>query len=201
MVAVLIDEGGLTRSSVVEDEFQISNQFGGISNTWIISDNLEELEEPQERKEDIIEIKNQSISSTALTSRNAENLFWVGRLSEERTLVLTSFLKIIFNRLNENVSSHGNSPEFLVVLLKAVTHLTQTYPGFVGEDGGEMRLFFEKLELIPLINDSKKKVANFNVQSLLYTINHISEKWNNMILKEYLIEESLVSLKASNRKN
>jgi antibiotic biosynthesis monooxygenase (ABM) superfamily enzyme len=27
-------------------------------------------------------------------------------------------------------------PEFLVVLLKA-THLTQTYPGFVGEDGVE----------------------------------------------------------------
>jgi uncharacterized circularly permuted ATP-grasp superfamily protein len=68
-------KGGLTCSSVVEDKFQISNQFGGISkDTWIISDNLEELEEPQEQ-EDIIE-KNQSISiSTALTSRNAENLF------------------------------------------------------------------------------------------------------------------------------
>jgi uncharacterized circularly permuted ATP-grasp superfamily protein len=32
-------KGGLTRSSVVEDKFQISNQFGGISkDTWIISD-------------------------------------------------------------------------------------------------------------------------------------------------------------------
>lgn len=201
-------KGGLTRSSVVEDKFQISNQFGGISkDTWIISDNLEELEEPQERQEDIIEIKkNNPISiSTALTSRNAENLFWVGRLSE-RTLVLTSFLKIIFNRLNENVSSHGKKqPEFLVVLLKAVTHLTQTYPGFVGEDGEEDETVFEKplAELIPLINDSKKEGSlTYNVQSLLYTINHISEKWNNDTKGIiYLIEESLVSLKASNEQN
>jgi uncharacterized alpha-E superfamily protein len=46
--------------------------------------------------------------STALTSRNAENLFWVGRLSE-RTMALTSSLKNNFNRLNENVSSNGNN--------------------------------------------------------------------------------------------
>jgi hypothetical protein len=48
--------------------------------------------------------------------------------------VLTSFLKIIFNRLNENVSSHGKATEFLVVFcLKAVTHLTNLS---WSEDGG-----------------------------------------------------------------
>jgi hypothetical protein len=36
-------------------------------------------------------------------------------------------------------------PEFLVVLLKAVTHLTQTYPGFVGEDGVKRRLLLKTL--------------------------------------------------------
>jgi uncharacterized circularly permuted ATP-grasp superfamily protein/uncharacterized alpha-E superfamily protein len=201
-------KGGLTRSSVVEDKFQISNQFGGISkDTWIISDKLQELKEPQEQLEHSIEIKkpNPISISTALTSRNAENLFWVGRLSE-RTMALTSFLKIIFNRLNENVSSHGKKqPEFLVVLLKAVTHLTQTYPGFVGEDGVEDEAAFEKplAELIPLINDSKKEGSlTYNVQSLLYTINHISEKWNNDTKGiVYLIEESLISLKAANAQN
>jgi hypothetical protein len=39
--------------------------------------------------------------------------------------------------------------QFLVVLLKAVTHLTQTYPGFVGEDGVEEEAAFENpMELI-----------------------------------------------------
>ncbi|MFT4983538.1 MAG: putative circularly permuted ATP-grasp superfamily protein [Flavobacterium sp.] len=201
-------KGGLTRSSAVEDKFQISNQFGGISkDTWIISDSPQELQKPQEQQQHSIEVKrtNQVSISTALTSRNAENLFWVGRLSE-RTMALTSFLKIIFNRLNENVSSNGKKqPEFLVVLLKAVTHLTQTYPGFVGEDGVEEEAAFEKplAELIPLINDPKKEGSlTYNIQSLLYTINHISEKWNNDTKGIiYLIEESLIGLKICNEHN
>jgi uncharacterized circularly permuted ATP-grasp superfamily protein len=36
MVQLQSNERGLTRSSVEEDKFQISNQFGGISkDTWI----------------------------------------------------------------------------------------------------------------------------------------------------------------------
>jgi uncharacterized circularly permuted ATP-grasp superfamily protein len=49
-------KGGLTRSSVVEDKFQISNQFGGISkDTWIISDEGQESREQEQ--EHNIEIK------------------------------------------------------------------------------------------------------------------------------------------------
>jgi len=201
-------KGGLTRSSVTEDEFQISNQFGGISkDTWIISDSLQEQQEQQEQQDLILEIKkaNQIAGSTVLTSRNAENLFWIGRLSE-RTMVLTGFLKIIFNRLNENVSRRGNKqPEFLIVLLKAVTHLTQTYPGFVGENGVEDETVFDKplTELIPLINDSKKEGSvAYNVQSLLYSINRVSEKWNQDTKRIInLIEESLAGIKVSSAYN
>lgn len=200
-------QGGLTRSSVVEDAFQISNQFGGISkDTWIVSDELQEQQEQQEQQQ-VIEIKktHQIAKSSVLTSRNAENLFWVGRLSE-RTLILTSFLKIIFNKLNENVSSKGKKqPEFLIILLKALTHLTQTYPGFVGEEGEEDEAVFEKplIELIPLINDPKKEGSvAYNVQSLLYSVNHISEKWNHDTKRIiHLIEESFVSLKECNVNN
>ncbi|WP_418262122.1 circularly permuted type 2 ATP-grasp protein [Flavobacterium faecale] len=198
-------QGGLTRSSVVEDKFQISNQFGGISkDTWVITDTLPEIKEQTSFQEQLIDVKKSSqISrSTALTSRNAENLFWVGRLSE-RTMALTSFLKIIFSRLNENVNSHGKKqPEFLIVLLKAVTHLTQSYPGFVGEDGEEDETVFEKplAELISLINDPKKEGSvTYNVQSWLYSINHISEKWNQDTKRIIgLIEDSLTGLKESN---
>ena len=201
-------QGGLTRSSVVEDKFQISNQFGGISkDTWIVTDNLREQQEQPKPLDDIIEVKKSSqvSKSTALTSRNAENLFWVGRLSE-RTMVLTGFLKIIFNKLNENVSNHGKKqPEFLIVLLKALTHLTQSYPGFVGEDGVEDETVFEKplSELISLIKDPKKEGSvAYNVQSLLYSINHISEKWNQDTKRIIsLIEDSLAGLQESNSNN
>ncbi|WP_348797734.1 circularly permuted type 2 ATP-grasp protein [Flavobacterium adhaerens] len=175
-------QGGLTRSSAVKDKFEISNQVGGISkDTWIITDHPTEYHEKNvERKNTNNQLKN------SLTSRNAENLFWLGRLCE-RTMALRSFLKIILNRLNENVVKHGNKqPEFLVVLLKTLTHLTQTYPGFVGKEikPGETydnEAIFEKplIELLLLINDATKvgSVA-YNLQSLLNTINQVSEKWN-----------------------
>jgi hypothetical protein len=48
-------------------------------------------------------------------------------------MALTSVLKKFFNRLNENVSSSVEKKTILTfsLYLKAVTHLTQTYPGFV----------------------------------------------------------------------
>jgi hypothetical protein len=70
-------KGGLTRSSVVEDKFQISNQFGGISRTLGLS-LMRVKNQERESRNTISKLKTNQISiSTALTSRNAENLFWV----------------------------------------------------------------------------------------------------------------------------
>jgi uncharacterized circularly permuted ATP-grasp superfamily protein/uncharacterized alpha-E superfamily protein len=199
-------QGGLTRSSALKDKFEISNRFGGISkDTWIISDTPIEFQEKSvERKNTINQLKN------SLTSRNAENLFWVGRLCE-RTMALRSFLKIILNRLNENVTKHGNKqPDFLVVLLKSLTHLTQTYPGFVGKEAKDDEEFdneaiFEDpiAELLLLINDTRKVGSVvYNIQSLLNTINQVSEKWNHDTRRIInLVEDSLFALKNTNTVN
>ena len=199
-------QGGLTRSSAVKGKFEISNQLGGISkDTWIISDTpTEYLEKPVERKNTNNQLNN------SLTSRNAENLFWLGRLCE-RTMALRSFLKIILNRLNENVTKHGNKqPEFLVVLLKSLTHLTQTYPGFVGKEPKDGEVFdneaiFENpiQELLLLINDPiKPGSVVYNLQSLLSTINQVSEKWNHDTRRIInLVEDSLLALKNTNTNN
>ena len=199
-------QGGLTRSSAIKGKFEISNQFGGISkDTWIISDSpTESLEKSVERKNTNNQLSN------SLTSRNAENLFWLGRLCE-RTMALRSFLKIILNRLNENVTKHGNKqPEFLVVLLKSLTHLTQTYPGFVGKESKEGEVYdneaiFEDpiAELLLLINDpTKPGSVVYNLQSLLNTINQVSEKWNHDTRRIInLVEDSLFALKNTNTTN
>lgn len=200
-------QGGLTRSSAVKGKFEISNQLGGISkDTWIISDTpTEYLEKPVERKNTNNQLNN------SLTSRNAENLFWLGRLCE-RTMALRSFLKIILNRLNENVTKHGNKqPEFLVVLLKSLTHLTQTYPGFVGKEPKEGEEVFDNeaifedpiVELLLLINDpTKPGSVVYNLQSLLNTINQVSEKWNHDTRRIInLVEDSLLALKNTNTHN
>lgn len=199
-------QGGLTRSSALKDKFEISNQLGGISkDTWIITD------APAEYQEKSVERKNTNNQlNNSLTSRNAENLFWLGRLCE-RTMALRSFLKIILSSLNENVTKHGNKqPEFLVVLLKSLTHLTQTYPGFVGkeaEDGEDFdnEAIFENplAELLLLINDSTKAGSvSYNIQSLLRTINQVSEKWNHDTRRIInLLEDSLFVLKKTDTNN
>ena len=185
-------QGGLTRSSPVKDKFVISNQLGGLSkDTWIVTDT------PNEYYERIVVRKNTSNQHTnSLTSRNAENLFWVGRLCE-RTMALTSFLKITLNRLNENVNYKGNQqPEYLIVLLKSLTHLTLTYPGFTEEE--DKTIFDDpNAELLTLICDLKKRGSvAYNINSLVNTINQISEKWNHDTRRIInLLEDSLSTLK------
>lgn len=184
-------QGGLTRSSIIEDKFVISNQLGGISkDTWIVND------APIDHFERIVIRKNTNNHHTnSLTSRTAENLFWVGRLCE-RTLALTSFLRIIIDRFNENViHKEEEHPEYLIVLLKSLTHLTLTYPGFTEEE--DLSIFENPTtELLSLISDSKKRGSiTYDIQSLLNTINQVSEKWNygtRRIIN--LLEDSLSSL-------
>jgi hypothetical protein len=54
----------------------------GISkDTWI--DSLQELQKPQEQHSIEVKRTNQVSISTALTSRNAENLFWSGCQKEQ----------------------------------------------------------------------------------------------------------------------
>lgn len=191
-------QGGLTRSSPVKDKFVISNQLGGLSkDTWIVTDT------PTEHYEHIvIRTTSNNQHNNSLTSRNAENLFWVGRLFE-RTMALTSFLKIVLDRLNENVNDKAKKQqEYLLVLFKSITHLTKTYPGFAEEVDDSI---FEnpEPELFSLINNSKKagSVA-YDIQSFLRTSNHVSDKWNadtRRILN--LIEDNLQSLRNSHSIN
>jgi uncharacterized circularly permuted ATP-grasp superfamily protein/uncharacterized alpha-E superfamily protein len=191
-------QGGLTRSSPVKDKFVISNQLGGLSkDTWIVTDT------PTEHYEHIVIRKTSNNQhNNSLTSRNAENLFWVGRLFE-RTMALTSFLKIVLDRLNENVNDKAKKQqEYLLVLFKSITHLTKTYPGFAEEVDDSI---FEnpEPELFSLINNSKKagSVA-YDIQSFLRTSNHVSNKWNadtRRILN--LIEDNLQSLRNSHSIN
>lgn len=196
-------QGALSRSSVIEGKFEISNHQGGVSkDTWILTDSPNTINQHNvERKNSINQLSN------SLTSRNAENLFWVGRMSE-RTMAMRSFLKIILNRLNENVinTKENGQPEFLVVLLKSLTHLTQTYPGFVGENKEEDQeeltadhSVFENpmVELLALIRDHTKTGSiTYNLQALLNTINQVSEKWNNDTRRIInLVEDNLFTLK------
>ncbi|MBP7802612.1 MAG: circularly permuted type 2 ATP-grasp protein [Saprospiraceae bacterium] len=166
-------QGGLTRSSPVQDKFVISNQLGGLSkDTWVVTDQASSVLDHSVSKTSLIKEQ-----IHALPSRTAENLFWVGRLYE-RTLAFTNFLRIVIDRLNNANYQSEHQSEYITLILKAVTHLSNTYPGFTDEDSEIQLQPFN--EIFSLITDQRRSGSvSYDLRSLIETIHVVSDKWNN----------------------
>jgi uncharacterized circularly permuted ATP-grasp superfamily protein/uncharacterized alpha-E superfamily protein len=142
----------------------------GAGNTWAIISGLDDL-----------------------PSQTAENLFWTGRYVG-RTLILARFLRMVYQKLTDsNYNDQDISKKSLQLLLQTLTHLTATYPGFVGE--GHEKLFADpKAEVDSLITSRTRAgslshglelLANscFSLRSLLSAsawrvFDRMNTKWN-----------------------
>jgi uncharacterized alpha-E superfamily protein len=91
----------------------------------------------------------------SMSSRAAENLFWVGRYAEraEAMARLVRAAQDLRNDFQRGANPAGT--ECLQVLLSALTRVSSTYPGFVGE-GGSGRLAAPGEELFNLVVDEKR---------------------------------------------
>ena len=93
--------------------------------------------------------------AASMSSRAAENLFWLGRYAE-RSEGLVRLVRVISDPRNE--FERGANPAGTAcerVLLAALTHTTTTYPGFVG-DGAAGRLESPGEELLSLLFDEPR---------------------------------------------
>ena len=141
--------GGLTRIGVEESSFIISNQVGSKSkDTWVIAS------EP-ERKIDLHEHGDSPQGSrdatlVSLPSRVVENLFWMGRYAERAEATLR-ILRTVFMMLNgeESVSSTCKR-----LLLKTVTEVSATQPGFV--DAPDALIDAPEEELLLIVKDGDR---------------------------------------------
>ena len=126
--------GGLSRTSSDALNFIVSNQSGGHSkDAWIIS--------PEPGNSSAIPKKYQerihATSNGILPSNTAENLFWVGRYTE-RLLGNARFHRTVIQSITQgNRLMTDNDIKTEQNLLKALTHYTFTYPGFVEDEEGE----------------------------------------------------------------
>src|SRR5205823_6966067 len=141
----LLMPGGLTRVTASADTMVVSLQKGGGSkDTWVLT-------EGPVSEVSLLRPAGQTIqlsrAGNDLPSRAADNLFWLGRYVQ-RAEDMVRLLRGILVRLTEK-SGLADVPE-LPTLLKAVTHLSQTLPGFVGA-GSEARLAEPEGELFSLI--------------------------------------------------
>jgi uncharacterized circularly permuted ATP-grasp superfamily protein/uncharacterized alpha-E superfamily protein len=132
---------------------RISNQAGAISkDTWVLASEPEKLSGfwlaagPPVAAVD---------PEASMSSRAAENLFWLGRYAE-RAETMARLLRAAHDRRDFQVQ--GSNPagtECLEVLLGAITRISSTYPGFVG-DGSAGRLAAPGAELFSLVVDEDR---------------------------------------------
>jgi uncharacterized circularly permuted ATP-grasp superfamily protein/uncharacterized alpha-E superfamily protein len=145
--------GGLTRIAAEEGELVVSSRAGGLSkDAWVLS------KEPvryvslwrQPERDQVLPLR-----AEPLPSRTADNLFWAGRYVE-RAEGTARLLRAVYLLKRETRDANGEVPKpYLHSLLRALTHLTGTYPGFVGE-GAEALLQKPRAELHSLLQDPER---------------------------------------------
>lgn len=159
--------GGLTRAANDKNTFLVSNQAGGVSkDTWVLTSVPEESPYRVHGSEDSAgeEEQTQIAQEYSLSSRTAENLFWMGRYAE-RAQTTARLLRTILQQRAELVPqgfaqgiSEGSSSidtAFIRTLLCTLTQMTMTYPGFIG-NGSEERLLHPEAELLSVTLDTAR---------------------------------------------
>lgn len=118
--------GGLTRVGLTLGSPLISNQLGSINkDTWVVAS------EPERPVESVAKSENraQQQQLVGLPSRVVENLFWLGRYAERAEASLR-ILRTTFMMLNGAEVLPRNCRH---LLLRAVTEVTATFPGFTAQ--------------------------------------------------------------------
>ena len=142
--------GGLTRFSSAADTMVVSMQRGGGSkDTWMLS-------ESPVGEDTLLPPVGQPVvlnrGGNDLPSRVADNLYWLGRYAE-RAEGLTRLLRGVFVRLTE--TSGLREARELPILLRAVTAMSESLPGFIGEGAAEL-LADPAHELQAIVHDTSR---------------------------------------------
>ncbi|HRW10104.1 MAG TPA: circularly permuted type 2 ATP-grasp protein, partial [Caldilineaceae bacterium] len=142
--------GGLARAAPAAGELFVSNSAGGISkDLWVLTKEAQpytSLWRQVGQREQVLH------STQFLSSRSAENLFWVGRYAE-RAEFTARLLRTIFDYFGEDevgesfvagplvgetMGASAGEITCLHQLLRSLTQVTMTYPGFVDEEGAAL---------------------------------------------------------------
>ncbi|MBG9377386.1 circularly permuted type 2 ATP-grasp protein [Panacibacter sp. DH6] len=170
--------GGLTRTSLDENNIIISNQLGGFSkDTWILSGG-ETSSFNAKKEQEYTPGNRQPYKQEDLPSRTAENLFWVGRYAE-RVLGNARFQRTIMQFVGEaNKAFMENDLTLKKCLLRALTLYTHTYPGFAGE-GSEAKIKEPWKELADLLfNNNRVGSLGYNIVSFTRAVHAVRDHWS-----------------------
>lgn len=152
--------GGLSRSAPQKGVFIVSNQAGGISkDTWVLGRQGEVV--ARQKRDVLTEVSVRPERQMVLPSRTGEHLFWMGRYME-RSVGLVRLMRMVLMTYNEaDEDIHIKENPVVSTLLKTLTALTGTLPGF--NDKNVLKKPEE--ELISLVT------AGERIGSLTYSLN------------------------------
>ena len=165
--------GGLTRVASAPRSQVDAVQNGGISkDTWVLaSEPVRQITLLSQQAPSVYFLGDRG----ELPSRVAENLFWLGRYAERAESIIRLLRGVFLNLLGSDADQPLDSG-CLPYLLQAVTHLTETYPGFVGE-GADERLNDPDDELLSVFLDKTRSGGlAFTLQALLYSVGTVRDR-------------------------
>ncbi|MBL8774527.1 MAG: circularly permuted type 2 ATP-grasp protein [Acidimicrobiales bacterium] len=163
----IVMPGGLSRVAPDAIGELITNQAGALSkDTCVLAAEPERLTgfwlQPASDDEDA-----EPAPRPPTSPRAAEHLFWMSRYAE-RAEVLARLLRVIADRRNEFAA--GATPAGVTsvrILLRALTQVSGTWPGFVGDDAAD-RLAHPDAELRSvLVDEGRAGSLAFDVRHML----------------------------------
>ena len=172
-------DGGLVRVSVSKSSLLVSSHKGATSkDLWILGDEEDDLMVPSlDYFSTYVET-----SIDKIPTLKAENLFWLGRYLA-RSIVTTRLISHIVKKITNFYRYESvTSKEAQLILHKALTHMTMTYPGFLDSENETSLERFPMKEVISVIKDRNR------VGSLAFTFFMLSN--TNLNLKDLLAFES-----------
>jgi len=154
--------GALTRIGASPQSFLLSNQAGGLSkDTWILAT------EPEKQVSLLSGVSRAPATSgaqPALPGGAADNLFWLGRYAERAEQAIR-IVRAALRAHRNAVELEGPDRLCLDTILTAVTQVTATHPGFVGD---VERLAAPVAELLSVVLDGGRPGSiAFDVQAML----------------------------------
>jgi len=166
--------GGLTRVAPSRDSPLVSNQAGGSSkDTWVLAS------EPEQQVTLWLQPAREQMTSgnrAPMSSRAADNLFWLGRYVE-RAEGTARLLRTILQKYDEALQYAGaEHSRCLHTLLRSLTHFTATYPGFMAEDA-QLHQPDDELLAIACDADRDGSLAQ-TLQALLHSAHAIRDFWS-----------------------